>query len=183
MTKRIFISADHGMAIIYFLQSDVIPSLLAAGVEVVLLTDDDIVDKIAPRPGLTVDRPAPETGQRLLPESRQPPPVAAGLPAARRRVVAHQRRGADQPHLGSLGREFVEVPFGGLAARRAGDSDPALEPRRPPGPGRAPRQNSPRTCIPIYSRSTSPTWSSLRPPAGGSTVTCCARPPRGASRP
>jgi hypothetical protein len=54
MSKKVFISADHGMAIIYFLQSDVIPSLLAAGVEVVLLTDDDIVDKIAPRPGLTV---------------------------------------------------------------------------------------------------------------------------------
>jgi hypothetical protein len=59
MSKKVFISADHGMAIIYFLQSDVIPSLLAAGVEVILLTDDDIVDKIAPRPGLTV------TGLRL----------------------------------------------------------------------------------------------------------------------
>jgi hypothetical protein len=59
MFKKVFISADHGMAIIYFLQSDVIPSLLAAGVEIVLLTDDDIVDKIAPRPGLIV------TGLRL----------------------------------------------------------------------------------------------------------------------
>jgi hypothetical protein len=55
MSKKVFISADHGMAIIYFLQSDIIPSLLAAGVEVVLLTDDDIVDKIAPRPGLTIE--------------------------------------------------------------------------------------------------------------------------------
>ena len=55
MTKKIFISADHGMAIIYFLQSDVIPTLLAAGVEVVLLTDDDTVERIAERfaqPGL-----------------------------------------------------------------------------------------------------------------------------------
>lgn len=55
MTKKIFISADHGMAIIYFLQSDVIPTLLAAGVEVVLLTDDDTVARIAERfarPGL-----------------------------------------------------------------------------------------------------------------------------------
>lgn len=53
--KKIFISADHGMAIIYFLQSDVIPTLLAAGVEVVLLTDDDTVERIAERfarPGL-----------------------------------------------------------------------------------------------------------------------------------
>ena len=56
--KRIFISADHGMAIIYFLQSDVIPTLLNAGVEVVLLTDDDTKDKIAERfarPGITFE--------------------------------------------------------------------------------------------------------------------------------
>ncbi len=49
MTKRIFISADHGMAIIYFLQSDVVSTLLDAGVEVVVLTDDDTKDKIASR--------------------------------------------------------------------------------------------------------------------------------------
>jgi len=49
MTKRIFISADHGMAIIYFLQSDLVPTLLGAGVEVVVLTDDDTKDKIAER--------------------------------------------------------------------------------------------------------------------------------------
>ena len=33
--KSIFISADHGLAIVYFLQSDVVPTLLEAGVEVV----------------------------------------------------------------------------------------------------------------------------------------------------
>ncbi len=58
MTKRIFISADHGMAIIYFLQSDVVPTLLDAGVEIVLLTDDETKDKIAERfarPGLTFE--------------------------------------------------------------------------------------------------------------------------------
>ena len=49
MTKRIFISADHGMAIIYFLQSDVVPTLLAAGVEVVLLTDEALVTQLATR--------------------------------------------------------------------------------------------------------------------------------------
>ncbi len=49
MTKRIFISADHGMAIIYFLQSDVVSTLLAAGVEIVVLTDDDTKEKIASR--------------------------------------------------------------------------------------------------------------------------------------
>ena len=47
MTKKIFISADHGMAIIYFLQSNLVPSLLDAGVDVVVLTDDDTKDKIA----------------------------------------------------------------------------------------------------------------------------------------
>ena len=58
MSKRIFISADHGMAIIYFLQSDVVPTLLKAGVEVVVLTDDETRDKIAARfgqPGLTFE--------------------------------------------------------------------------------------------------------------------------------
>ncbi|MFN3492806.1 MAG: hypothetical protein ACK40V_11370 [Anaerolineales bacterium] len=56
MTKKIFISADHGMAIIYFLQSDVVPALLEAGVEVVLLTDDALASQLAsrfPQPGLT----------------------------------------------------------------------------------------------------------------------------------
>src|SRR5690348_4760351 len=58
MTKRIFISADHGMAIIYFLQSDVVPTLLDAGVEIILLTDDDTREKIAERfarPGLVFE--------------------------------------------------------------------------------------------------------------------------------
>ncbi len=56
--KRIFISADHGMAIIYFLQSDVVPTLLEAGVEVILLTDDEIVARLRSRfthHGLTIE--------------------------------------------------------------------------------------------------------------------------------
>src|SRR5574339_92600 len=55
MSKKIFISADHGMAIIYFLQSDVVTTLLDAGVEIVVLTDDETKEKIAQRfarPGL-----------------------------------------------------------------------------------------------------------------------------------
>lgn len=55
MSKKIFISADHGMAVIYFLQSDVVPTLLGAGVEIVVLTDDETQEKIAQRfarPGL-----------------------------------------------------------------------------------------------------------------------------------
>ena len=46
------------MAIIYFLQSDVVPTLLDAGVEVVVLTDDETRDRIAQRfarPGLTFE--------------------------------------------------------------------------------------------------------------------------------
>jgi len=56
--KRILISADHGLAIVYFLQSEITPALIAAGVEVVLLTDDDILDQIRKRfghEGLTIE--------------------------------------------------------------------------------------------------------------------------------
>ena len=55
MTKRLFIIADHGLALIYFLQSDVIPTLLKAGVEIVLFTDDESLPAIEARfqqPGL-----------------------------------------------------------------------------------------------------------------------------------
>jgi CDP-glycerol glycerophosphotransferase (TagB/SpsB family) len=58
VSKKIFISADHGMAVIYFLQSDVVPTLLDAGVEVVVLTDDETKEKISQRfarPGLTFE--------------------------------------------------------------------------------------------------------------------------------
>jgi hypothetical protein len=58
MTKRIFISADHGLAIVYFLQSDVVPTLLESGIEVVLLTDDALREQIGQRfrqPGLVVE--------------------------------------------------------------------------------------------------------------------------------
>lgn len=57
-TKRIFISADHGLAIIYFLQSDIIPVLLDAGFEIVVLTDDALQQKISERfgrPGLSFE--------------------------------------------------------------------------------------------------------------------------------
>ena len=55
---RVFISADHGLAVVYFLQTDVVPTLLEAGIEVVLLTDDGLKDRIIERfgrPGLTVE--------------------------------------------------------------------------------------------------------------------------------
>lgn len=58
MSKRVFISADHGLAVVYFLQSDVLATLKKAGVEVVLLTDDALVERIEERfgqPGLIVE--------------------------------------------------------------------------------------------------------------------------------
>jgi CDP-glycerol glycerophosphotransferase (TagB/SpsB family) len=44
--KTVFISADHGLAIVYFLQTDVVKTLLEAGLRVVLLTDDHLLEKI-----------------------------------------------------------------------------------------------------------------------------------------
>lgn len=57
-SKRVFIIADHGLAIFYFLQSDVLVTLLDQGVEVILFTDDKSVDPIRQRfnfPGLTIE--------------------------------------------------------------------------------------------------------------------------------
>lgn len=65
--KRVFISADHGLAIVCFLQSDVVDELIENGVEVILLTDDAILDRIRERfgkPGLLIE------GLRL-PQARQ----------------------------------------------------------------------------------------------------------------
>ena len=56
--KRVFISADHGLAIIYFLQSDVLTTLLDAGIEVILLTDDTLQEQVRERfgrPGLIIE--------------------------------------------------------------------------------------------------------------------------------
>jgi CDP-glycerol glycerophosphotransferase (TagB/SpsB family) len=49
MTKRIFLIADHGLSLIYFLQSDFTATLLKAGVEVVLFTDDEALPEISKR--------------------------------------------------------------------------------------------------------------------------------------
>jgi hypothetical protein len=57
-SKCVFVSADHGLAVFYFLQSDVVTSLLDAGVEVVVLTEDNSRDQIESRfgrPGLVVE--------------------------------------------------------------------------------------------------------------------------------
>ncbi len=56
--KRVFICADHGLAVFYFLKSDIVSTLLEAGVEVVLLTEDhskQAVEEHFGRPGLTIE--------------------------------------------------------------------------------------------------------------------------------
>ena len=58
MGKRVLVCADHGTAIVYFLQSEVVSQLLEAGTEVVFLTDDATKDRIGQRfalPGLTFE--------------------------------------------------------------------------------------------------------------------------------
>jgi hypothetical protein len=55
MSRRIIIIADHGLALIYFLQSEIISTMLKAGVEVVLFTDDDarqVIQERFQQPGL-----------------------------------------------------------------------------------------------------------------------------------
>lgn len=50
-SKCVFISADHGLAIVYFLQSDVVNTLMQDGTKVVLLTDDGLKERINQRFG------------------------------------------------------------------------------------------------------------------------------------
>lgn len=53
--KRVFVVADHGLAIFYFFQSEVISTLLEHGIEAVILTDEESIDSIQDRfgrPGL-----------------------------------------------------------------------------------------------------------------------------------
>jgi hypothetical protein len=54
-SKRVFIVADHGLAIFYFFQSDVISTLLSGDIEAVVLTDERSIDALQERfgrPGL-----------------------------------------------------------------------------------------------------------------------------------
>jgi CDP-glycerol glycerophosphotransferase (TagB/SpsB family) len=56
--KRIFIIADHGLAVIYFLQSDLVATLIESGAEVILFTDEALKSGIEgrfARPGLTIE--------------------------------------------------------------------------------------------------------------------------------
>ncbi|MCI0520585.1 MAG: hypothetical protein L0Z70_10065 [Chloroflexi bacterium] len=57
-SKTVFLIADHGLAVFYFLQSDVTAALLDAGLQVVVFTEDASVSAVAERfarPGLVVE--------------------------------------------------------------------------------------------------------------------------------
>lgn len=49
--KCIMVSADHGLAIVYFLQTDVVKTLLSANCRVVILTDDGVTEKMSEKFG------------------------------------------------------------------------------------------------------------------------------------
>ncbi len=53
ISKCVFISADHGLAVYYFLQSDIIPILMEVGVQVVVLTEDNSKEQIAHQLNIT----------------------------------------------------------------------------------------------------------------------------------
>ena len=44
--RCVMISADHGLAIVYFLQTDVVQTMLNEGIRVVILTDDGVTEKV-----------------------------------------------------------------------------------------------------------------------------------------
>ncbi|MCJ7717701.1 MAG: hypothetical protein MUO54_14440 [Anaerolineales bacterium] len=58
MNKRIFIVANHGLSIVYFLQSELVSILVESGAEVVILTDGQVKSKIQKmfnQPNVTVE--------------------------------------------------------------------------------------------------------------------------------
>ncbi len=74
MTERVIICADHGLALIYFLNSEVISLLLSEGIEVILLTDDSVVNKIRaqyPLAGLIVKGLQLDSARKYYEENSQ----------------------------------------------------------------------------------------------------------------
>ena len=56
--KRILVSADHGLALIYFLQSQLIPRMVEAGTHVIMLIHEDLrveLEEKFGRDGLTFE--------------------------------------------------------------------------------------------------------------------------------
>ena len=173
MTKRIFISADHGMAIVYFLQSDVVSTILDAGVEIVLLTDDETEEHIAERfaqPGLTFE------GLRLKQANayaKKVHPRAQWLLAYLHRVGGSWRinNKAQDSHIWEVWAEnswkFRLVIYRMPTALATLILRSSKSPQSWSKPNPASRGSGPAALI--YSRNTSPTWWSLRHPAGEST--------------
>jgi len=57
-SKRVFVIADHGLALVYFLQTGIQEMFYESGIEVVLFTDDDLVVRVHerfPHPGLIIE--------------------------------------------------------------------------------------------------------------------------------
>ena len=134
------ISADHGLAIVYFLQSEVVNTMLASGVQVVLLTDEALLDKIQERfgrAGAGGREPAPQAGAPVFPERAQFAAMVAGFLPPRRRLQAHEPGDGEQ--LCQLGEDRSprqaqgDLPPG---ARRGGGDAPLVS--RPARPGQAP---------------------------------------------
>lgn len=58
MNKRIFIEANHGLAVVYFIQSDVLSILTESGIDVVILADEKVklkIQKLIAHPSVTVE--------------------------------------------------------------------------------------------------------------------------------
>lgn len=71
--KRVMISADHGLSVVYFLQSEVVATLRKAGHEVMVVTDETLLDRIRERfaqPGLRFEGLRLEQARRFEEEHR-----------------------------------------------------------------------------------------------------------------
>lgn len=118
MNKRIFISADHGLAIVYFLQSDVVPTLLKSGVDVILLTDDGLKDQITNRfghPGLTIEGLRLDSARRYLdqvsPTQQYWLNILRGEGASKRINVEALTSHLKQVQFEAIGKRRMWMPF------------------------------------------------------------------------
>ena len=179
---RVFISADHGLAIVYFLQSDVVPTLLQAGVEVVLLTDDGLKEQITRRfgqPGLTIEGLRLKQARAVFRE--QVNPTAQWWLHFLRRMGGSNRINVEalmDGHMRQMAGEASPRRRMLLPADPAGDRRCCAARRRCAAGSSRPRTASAPTCTPTCSSTTSRTWSSPARPAGAWTASCCAQAAR-----
>ena len=108
MSERIFVCAEHGLAVVYFLQSDVVSELIAAGYEVVLLTGDDLIEKIEARfgqPGLIFEGLRLDKIKQYLSSLSVHGTVLDRLPAACRGFSNKINLGAVESYIDQVGTE------------------------------------------------------------------------------